>query len=392
VLYAIETVTWCPGSSDYPSNCDLLMLLPQKEEHMRRRTMRTRLFVVVSAALMSWGLVAGSGVAAAVAVTPILVQPSDTGAGIDNETSTDRYHRVYTPPQARNVLVLFLGGSGSRPSDYDDISASAAGLGYGTINLSYNDTAPLLTVGLTCALSDPCYANYRGETIFGKDVVYAPGVGPWDALAITVSKANSVVNRLVNLIDYLTHDADTSDDTYWSQFVVSNANSPYTTTHLGAVYPNWSKIVVSGHSQGGGHAAFLGVKLPQAVRRVVMFSSPNDNVNGVSASWVTSTSTTGLDRFWGLRNADEGSYGSFTPVNWGNLGGPGSGGVGDPTNNAEVVIGNGSGDPQQAQRLVLTPPSGATSSANHFSTAVDTYYYPNVPEAWEYLFTANHTD
>ena len=39
----------------------------------------------------------------------------------------------------------------------------------------------------------------------------------------------------------------------------------------------WDHIIISGHSQGGGHAAVIGISNP--VRRVLMFASPNDHID-----------------------------------------------------------------------------------------------------------------
>jgi hypothetical protein len=322
---------------------------------------------------------------ASVAISTQTVEPSLTGAGITRESQARNYDFVAAPASASDrkaVLVVFLGGATSSPGSYTDVTSEAAGLGYGAIDLRYPNTK---LAGSSCSGDDACFTQFRGETSFGEQVAYGPGVGPYDATALSIDRANSVVNRLVSLLDYLAQ-----NDGYWSQFLVPSSASPYTTGHFGHVYPDWSKLVISGHSQGGGDAAFVGTLIP--ARRVVMFSSPDDDVGGASASWITAPSRTPVTSYWGLRNQNEGLYGSFTSTNWRNLGGAGSGGVGGaPPASAEVLVGDGAGAPNSSQRLVTSTRTG-TALGNHDSTAVNGSYRAAVKSAWDYLFTAGFRD
>ena len=342
----------------------------QTNHHVARRVA----IGLAAVAVASVALPASGGAAAEGDVSTQMVDPGDTGPGITAEASTDDHHRVAAPvADRRDELVLYLGGSGSSPSHYDDITSHVAGLGFGVINLSYPNAVP---IGVTCIASDACYTNSRGEITFGATAGY-PGVPDYQALTQNVDVANSVIGRTVALLDHLAQ-----SDAYWSQFLIPTPGSPYTGTHSGPALPDWSKIVISGHSQGGGHAAFVAMQVP--VHRVVMLASPNDTVLTVSgASWISAASATPMERFWGIRHVNEGSLGSKVPERWDAMGGVGVGGA---ANGMEADIGNGSGDPLGRQRLVLTVET-ASQADNHSSMAADTKYLPGVPDAWDYVFT-----
>lgn len=316
------------------------------------------------------------------------VSAGDTGDGIVNAFGEDRMHYVLQPAVdgRRNVLVIFLGGTGSTPSDYTTIVDHVGSLGFGVVDLRYPDGR---LVGAVCDTNDACFTNLRGATTFGEDTVYAAGSPGYNSRIINVDAQNSIIGRTVAVIDYLAN-LDGWDRDYWDQFLIADPQSPYVARNFGPAYPDWSKIIVAGHSQGGGDAAFIAMHLPggSPVRRVVMFSSPNDNVDGlISASWISEPSSTPLSRYWGLRAAREGLLGAYTGTNWGLLGGAGNGGVGGD-GEAEQDIGDGSGDPAGSHRLVLD--SSGLPLNQHNSTAVNDpndSFPANRATAWDYMFT-----
>jgi hypothetical protein len=62
----------------------------------------------------------------------------------------------------------------------------------------------------------------------------------------------------------------------------------------------WGKIIVAGHSQGSGHACYLGKK--NLVDRVVMFSGPNDYSTyfSTAANWLSLSGQTPLTKQFSL--------------------------------------------------------------------------------------------
>ena len=320
------------------------------------------------------------------------IQPSDTGPGIDTVIREEDFHHIAVPEidsQRKNILVVYMVGSFGAPENSLQIARFAASLGYGVLNIQYPNA---IAVGTACFGQDECYGQFRGETVFGENVEYAVGKPGYNEASNFVTRENSVVNRVVNLLDFLANQEPSQVNphpAYWQQFLTTDSQSPYTATNLGPAYPDWSKIIVSGHSQGGGMAPMLAMNLADVpARRVVMFAAPNDNDgNGRSANWILQPSATPMERFWGLRHADDNTLGPQVQQSWESMGGSGSGGVGGLDNNAEVDIGNGTGDPGGAQRLVLTLNEGSP----HNST-VDSEILPGVVVAWEYLFTGNGID
>ncbi|MGH9652519.1 MAG: BPSS1187 family protein, partial [Bryobacteraceae bacterium] len=75
----------------------------------------------------------------------------------------------------------------------------------------------------------------------------------------------------------------------WSEFVANGK-------------PVWRRIVVAGHSQGSGHAAYIG-KLFR-VDRVLMFSGPQDYMDDLHkpAPWQARKSATPPSRFFAFLN------------------------------------------------------------------------------------------
>lgn len=326
------------------------------------------------------------------------IEPSLTGAGINPEFGEANLHHVAQPASAagrKNILLVYLVGSLANPNEGLAISRHAAGLGYDVLNLQYPNRT---VVGLVCGGQDECYRQYRGETLFGQNTSYAAGGPAYNELINNVNLANSVVNRIASLLAYLANSEASENNPEpqrWRQYFYADAGSPYSVTTEGAVYPDWDKIVVAGHSQGGGMAAMLGAVLPSntPLRRVLMLSSPNDNTGGINgnepANWILDSFNTPLSRYWGLRHVNDNTLGGQVQNNWQRMGGGNSGGVGG-SNNQEVDIGDGSGDAQAAQRLVISADVGGTSRSH--SSTVDPEILPSVSQAWDYLLTAGGQD
>ena len=327
------------------------------------------------------------------------VQPSDTGAGIDSESLTQQYHHVVFPQHAdhrKNILLIHLVGTAVSPNSALDISRFAASLGYSVLNLRYINRT---VVDVVCGERLECPEQFRGESVFGEAVAYSPQTFSYDESANVVSRQNSIVNRVISLLDYLSTQAPTDENpqpAMWKQFLSADSSSPYVATHAGNVYPNWQKIILSGHSQGGGMVAMLAMNLPArtAPKRVILLAAPNDNTGdrrgNEPSPWLVKNSSTPLQNYWGLRHADDSNLGDWVQQNWQNLGGRLRGGVGGSNNPQEVDIGDGSGNPQGAQRLLLSQNTGSTADAH--SSPVDRRILPAVARAWEYLFTGNGQD
>jgi len=194
------------------------------------------------------------------------VQPNQTDA---NYAPQDSNYIVINPSTQINKLFLFFGGTYSSPKHYRFICSVAANYGYDAISLCYIDTVPVYPFGNS---SDSLvFDKFRQEICFGTP----------QSPFVSVDTLNSIYTRTLKLIQYL---SATYPSQNWGQYLLS----PTTL--------DWSKIAVSGHSQGSGHAAYLAKYFP--VERNVMFSGPNDYSSHYSRSahWLRQVGVTPINK------------------------------------------------------------------------------------------------
>ncbi len=154
---------------------------------------------------------------------------------------------VYDPKiDTLNKLVLFLVGTGGSATPTWTMDSIFASMGYYAVTLDYENNVVAASLGTDSDTA--AFGNYRDEIVTGAQV----------SSAVSVDSANSILNRLTKLLVYL-EQTDTAGA--WGQFVQNNQ-------------PLWSRIIVAGHSQGSGHAAYIGKMYD--VSRVLMFSGPQD--------------------------------------------------------------------------------------------------------------------
>jgi hypothetical protein len=206
------------------------------------------------------------------------VTPSATDAAI---TVSDEPHVAINPSPnvaAAGRLFVFLPGTGALPTQYRMILRVGAARGYHAVGLNYPNPS---AVGVLCGDDrDPeCFWNVRREVITGVNT----------SALLDVSSANSIGSRLHKL---LTHLDQQSPKEGWGQFLSG-----------GAI--DWSKIVISGHSQGGGHAGVM-TKL-YAMSRACYFSSPADwrQVADVPATWTSRPNVTDAARQFGFSHVQD---------------------------------------------------------------------------------------
>jgi hypothetical protein len=175
-------------------------------------------------------------------------------------------------------LLVFFPGTSSEPKASWPFLVAGADAGYRVIGLMYDNG---VSVPTTCGpQADPaCSDRFREKRIFGEGI----------SSEIDDLPEESVVNRLVKLLEYL--DTNFSNEG-WGQY-------------LDQGQPKWSRIAVSGHSQGGGVAAYIAKK--RSVYRVINLSGAWDRVEATKqwAPWITSPSATPLDRWYCAYHAKE---------------------------------------------------------------------------------------
>jgi hypothetical protein len=151
---------------------------------------------------------------------------------------------------ARGKLFVFIPGTRGVPTQYSFILRAGAARGFHALGINYeNQTA----MGSLCQNRSElsCYWDARNAVVFGGG---SPVTGQ-----TPVSSADSIVNRLNKLLVWLkaNHPAEN-----WGQFLATDNTV------------DWSKVVLAGHSQGGGHVGVLAKTV--SLSRAVYFSSPED--------------------------------------------------------------------------------------------------------------------
>ena len=197
------------------------------------------------------------------------IKPSAADPGVkDFDNPNIIVYKKDVAPHAQ--LAVFLPGTGGTPWMYDLMLHCIANQGYRTVGLMYDDTPPGTDI---CPKLDPSsWAQFREERIFGD----APS-GPFYN-----SREESIVNRLVMLLRWLNQRYPRQN---WGSYLAGDE-------------PDWSRILISGQSQGAGMAAYIAKR--EMVARVVLFSSPWDyHVPGYSAApWLYEHAETPPDRWY----------------------------------------------------------------------------------------------
>ncbi|MFK7775914.1 MAG: T9SS type A sorting domain-containing protein [Saprospiraceae bacterium] len=284
-----------------------------------------------------------------------LVKPSDTDSNI---TTDDQNHWVYINPDVtpKNKLFVFLPGTFAFPALYSRVLKTAANLGYHTVGLNYPNPLP---INVICGISSDttCHARARQEVIDGID----------RHLAVNVSQPNSIENRLIKVLQHLDNEFPTEN---WNQYWAEDSTII------------WGNIVMSGHSQGGGHAAILG-KL-KSLERVVIFASL-DWMNTIDRlpAWVTMDGATSSEKYFAFtHDEDEALDFDQQLIFWEGLGM-------NPTGNL-ISVDDTSAPFQNAQTL-FTQITPAVDSQFHSSVVVDVATpkdvngVPILEPVWEYL-------
>jgi hypothetical protein len=191
------------------------------------------------------GVLISTGGNADAKVQTLRVEPSQTDPSIADVHGPNI---ALWDPQVpdRNRLVLFIVGTGAKAVGSLPVDTTFAKWGYHAISLDYEDNV----VAVACAhsKSTATFGQYRDAIVTGAPV----------STLVHVTRANSILNRFQKMLIYLVrHDRHEG----WGKFLKDNR-------------PYWRHIIVAGHSQGAGHAAYIGKLFP--VDRVLMFSGPQD--------------------------------------------------------------------------------------------------------------------
>ena len=290
--------------------------------------------------------------------TEYLVPPADTDPEIDSWLSEHvvQIDRAVIP---RDVLLVHLPGSYDAPTSSKLLLQHTARKGVPAIGLRYPNS---VIVTAPCMFSsDPaCFEKARLEILDGIDRTDI----------VDVSEANSITNRLVKLLEYLDREHPNDE---WERFLKKD----------GSVL--WSKIIVSGHSQGAGHAAM--VAHAHRVYRVGMFAGPPDYSSyfDAPAEWLSQPGATRIDHHYGFGHIRDPLVSEENLVEiWEALG---LGRFGQPVSVDEF------GPPFSGSHMLFTDaePASLGLIANHNSVVLDRQTpeaadgSPRFAEVWEFM-------
>jgi pimeloyl-ACP methyl ester carboxylesterase len=203
---------------------------------------------------------------------PLISFPLPDHHGHDYRPNALNYASSGTPG---GPLLLFLPATRAVPADYRSFLDTASSLGYHVLALDYFNRGR--SVVKTCAGIPDCYAAMQRNRFDGTHP------NEWSSIA----PRDSILSRLRVALDYL-KTSDASGD--WSRYATGN-------------HVHWNHIVVAGHSQGGGQAAFIAHR--HRVQGALMFSSPVQSDNGVPAAWMLTRGVTPASRMYGFVNTHD---------------------------------------------------------------------------------------
>ncbi|MET0389980.1 MAG: hypothetical protein ABW321_28665 [Polyangiales bacterium] len=182
--------------------------------------------------------------------------------------------------QARHQLVVFLPGTNGLATDAAPLLDVLAHDGYHAVSLDYTNT--VLAASLRPSKDRAAFDNYRRSIVFGGQATEQ----------LTVAPASSIASRISDLLQHL---AKLRAAEGWSEFYDTKGNQ-------GVV---WQKLLLIGHSQGAGHAAFLAQQ--RRVAKVLLIAGPQDfsTVYQQPAPWLSAPSRTPRERFHALLHRDD---------------------------------------------------------------------------------------
>ena len=248
----------------------------------------------------------------------------------------DQVAGVRYTPNARNValrstadapLLLFLPATRAVPVDYRRFLDSAGDAGYHVLALDYGNRGR--SVAQTCARDAACYSDLQANRFDGSHPTGYSSTAPGDSILARLRHA------LRTLDERDPHGG-------WNRFFDGDRI-------------RWGRIVLAGHSQGGGESAFIAHG--HLVQGVLLFGSPVESDQGVTAAWMARPGVTPVSRYYALDSRRD-MYADRITGSWAALhlpGRPRSIGVEPPARLPhQLVTDRALGTPQESHSLFIT--------------------------------------
>ena len=162
------------------------------------------------------------------------------------------------------TLVLFLPGTGTAPLQAQTLLEEAARAGHHVLGLSYT-ALPVAVAQLDIWCTRPGADSAACNTQLHEAVLFGSATGEAAGRLWQVPRGESVASLAAEALRKLG----------WTQFLVADAVVAQGSTRRAySEEVAWERVVVSGHSQGASHAAYLSVTRP--VRAAVLLSGPQE--------------------------------------------------------------------------------------------------------------------
>ncbi len=298
-----------------------------------------------------------------------LLDPTVLGVGIAPVRSVGsgkngRHSFCYpsAPAKLAGKFLIHMVGTGADPQVDRDVLRRMCALGFVAISPMYvNDRDGRST----CGSAPECYEGFRKEIVEGGDFV----------AGVSVDTANSIEGRVSTALARLA-----GTEPAYARFGAFRA--AFTARDL-------SDVVLSGHSQGAGHALFMARE--HSALRVVLLAGPSDRVASpvdAPSDWIRtfpSATKTPASRLYGFIAADDGVIGyDKVTATWNELGMP-----------SETCAHSNTGDGYSPPcHRVLVPASGCTALDAHAMVVSETFDAACRPgglpnrntETWKLLF------
>ena len=202
--------------------------------------------------------------------------PASSGASPLGQNANRLNYALEPAGSARSTLVVLLNGSSSFPAQLTidpsrNLFVSALESGNHVLAVAYRSN---VAIAQMCDSSRPnCYGASRNTLLSG---VFTAGA---DSSLADIREDEGIISRIDQALRTLVANRPQAG---WDAFVAG------TTATASADRIAWPRIIAAGHSQGGGHAAYLGKRFP--LIRVVQFSSTCDAPAGAPAPWTAADS------------------------------------------------------------------------------------------------------
>jgi hypothetical protein len=225
----------------------------------------------------------------------------------------------------KDKLVVFLSGSGGACGGVGVIGHIGVRLGFDAMCINYSNVATAINI---CKGDTACFANVFQAKLDATgpcSIANGPhcGIDPTTGQPyVNSNPADAITQRITKMLEYLDANGFNANGTVWSSYLKNGA-------------PDWSRIILSGWSQGGSLATYTAYHLP--IARAINVSAPPlaTLVGGVmtAADFFSDPPATNIRNIYGLVHTRDQLYtsGRFRAV-WN------AAGMTDVNNDGEVQL------------------------------------------------------